>query len=233
MNKPEANRLERLAKLVYTLTLLGMLVYGVTWRALQARQKGMGALQALESAIHLDVYVVMTLAAVALGMFLCLSFLRRFSETPTTSPPVEKGRTRWRRLRVPAIVIAVLYAFESAWRLAKHASTGSWHSEDWLYLAGAALLAVVAIGLWMWEPSPEELHDMGSEHPSRVNDERTQRVQEKASLTTLRLFLLFLMFVGIPYEAIVYGRWPVITMALVVILGIIQQSTRSYWNRRL
>lgn len=216
--------------------LLGYLLFGVLFtislHGLQARQQGMGITQAVRFAFH----NLWSSLPTMLGGFVVMSMVLLFfygRTIPSAKTPVEAGQMRWQHIRRILVIGFVPILLVTAGMILYHLITGQWQDIDWLLVGMLACYTVVLLVYWRNRPGPERLYAMETGDVSRISDERMQQIQGKAAQVTINIFLIFLIFVGIPYETIVMGNWPFLTFIEFVILLVVWTIMTTYWNRRI
>lgn len=212
--------------------LAGATLFIFTACAVEARQQGMDVHHALISALRSIIFPLPTmLIGWTLGALVAIFVLSR--STGAEGTPVEAGRVICRRMRTGSLIAFTILILAFAWAVLSDLANGQWQGRDWVMLAVCLSLILLSVALWQAGASSERLYAISTGDTSRVNDERMQRVQEKAALVTMYIFQAFLVFAVLPYQAIVLGHWPAVTFVEIGVILVTSIAATTYWNRRL
>ena len=168
-------------------------------------------------------------AVAALAFSACFLFIRRGAGGHGTAP----GAVQWRRLRLVAVIGALLALASVALFLAAGLAGGGIEGWEWMCLLPLGLFAAGALLFYLRKPTPEYLHALETGDHSRLQDERAQRVGGAAAAITLSIFVPVLLFGGILYEVLVRGEWPIRTGVELCIILLIWGLAGRHWNRAL
>jgi hypothetical protein len=222
----------RRAAAIVVICLLSQLYGLFCLRVLLARLGGASIAEALRAALCFRApadwaYVVVAASAVVGSVgFL---FIRRGAGRHGTAP----GAVIWRRLRLVAVIGALLAVAAVALFLAAGLAGGGIGGWEWMCLLPIGLMAAVVLLVYGRKPTPEYLHALGTGDLSRLQDERAQRVGGAAAATTLTVALPILFFGGTLYEVLFRGEWPIRTGLEVVIILLVWSLASWHWNRAL
>ena len=228
------SRHERIRQIliIFLFEFLFGIIFTIALQGMRARQQSMSITNSLLYALHHSLAPLfgMFLGFAVMAIFIYLVIGRGNSSAKTS---FESGQNRWQRFRV-SVIFFLLAAFLSlSGLMLYHKFSGQWHNVDLLYSFIWIASVILLIAFWWYSPGSERLLAMETGDGTRFNDERMQDVQEKAALTTIPVFLGFLVFILVPFEAIVEGKWPLRTFFYAIVLLVIWASARIYWNRRL
>jgi hypothetical protein len=168
-------------------------------------------------------------AVAALAFSACFLFIRRGAGGHGTAP----GAVIWRRLRLVAVIGALLALVSVALFLAAGLAGGGIEGWEWIPLLLLGLFAAGALLLYWRKPTPEYLHALETGDHSRLQDERAQRVGGAAAAITLSIFVPILFFGGVLYEVLVRGEWPIRTGVEVGVILLVWSLASWHWNRAL
>lgn len=208
------------------------LIFTISLHGLQARQQNMSIATSLLEAWH---KCITQLPGMIFGFAISASiiYLILGQSIPTAKTSLEAGLIRWRRMRIFGMISLMPVFIFSLGMMIYHMTLGRWLDFDWLLLLVLFVSVILLIRTWTYTPESEHLYAMETGDTTRMNDERMQQIQYKAAQTTLPVFMGILILVGIPYEAIVIGRWPVLTLIDFGVLFIIWTAATTYWNKKL
>jgi hypothetical protein len=236
----EVRRIGR-AKLAAMAAVLApaFIAYTSLWfRTLQERQSGLSPGEALERAIvHIGrlwpVFVFMGLVA-ALTAYLLPSPSARARQRIAPEAARTAGLRWWKRYRLLMTVCPlVIVALTVCLLVSRLASGQSLHRTDWIFLWLSVFYVIWLPVHWLVKPTRDALYVLGTGDGSRVDDERAQNVRGRAATNTMRLFVALVLLLGVPYEVLIRGVWPLYSGLAAGAIFLLWRLCSWHWNRKL
>jgi hypothetical protein len=219
--------------------LLGTMgCYAILRTGLRARQGGLDPAAALREAISGGLFSMgMVLVVVALVMSLvgAILMLRGVAGKDTSREGARAAGSRLlRRHRLLLTVGGVLAIPLFVGPTAVAVLTGKeLPDRALLELGNAVLFIAVAIVSWIVKPTPDDLYAFGTGDRSRIDDERARDVKGRSAVDAIRLFVALVLLVGVPYEVLIRGVWPLYSGLAAGAIFLLWRLCSWHWNRKL
>lgn len=217
---------------VVPLVLLGLAlqsVWGISLHAMYARQHGMSITKSLELALSSNLLPMLIGYTIAGTLFVIIMS----RGIPNEETLVGSGKIRWNRLRVMGMILFGFAFFFTSAATIYHLVAMKWQNMNWILIFFSLVFAGIFFAQWRIRLDSETLYMIETGDTSRVNDERMQQLAGKSAQTTMNFFLVFLLFIVLPYETIVSGYLPRITLIEIGVLFVTLTVATNYWNRRI
>lgn len=208
-------------------------VFSVALAMVRGRYEGLSISQALVFGLK-STWPSIALAALVFYIMWGVVYLF-IVDRPTTAIPdaIESGRARWKRMRlyisIGLVSVIIAFAFLMHYGLTRR----GWDTMFWIPVVMVLLALAFLVRYWVHQPGRDYLYVLGTGDPSRINDERTKMISDKAAYTTLWIVGTLVFYGGILYEMIILGSVPWRTYISAGLIFFIYQLSRWYWGRKL
>ena len=219
--------------------LLGTMgCYAILRKALEARQGGLDPAAALREAISGGLFnmgMVLVVVVLVVSLVGAILMLRGVAGKDTSREGARAAGSRLlRRHRLLLMVGGVLGIPVFAGPTAFAVLTGKELPANALLMVGnAVLFAGIAIACWIVKPTPDHLYALGTGDRSRIDDERARDVKGKSAVDAIRLFVALVLLVGVPYEVLIRGVWPLYSGLAAGAIFLLWRLCSWHWNRKL
>ena len=212
--------------------------YAILRTALLARQSGLGPAAALREAISGGLFsmgMVLVVVVLVISMVGAILTLRGVAGKDTSREGARAAGSRLlRRHRLLLTVGGVLGIPVFTGPTVFAVLTGKELPANALLMIGNAILfAVIAAASWIVKPTPEHLHFLATGDRSRIDDERALEAKGRAAVSAIGLFVGLLLLVGVPYEVLIRGVWPVYSVVAAGAILLLWRLCSWRWNRKL
>jgi len=229
------------AKVAAVTAVLGpaFVAYGSLWlRTLLARQSGLDPGPALEQAVgavgRIWPALLMIGIGAGLGSYLLAPPGARARQQVAPQAARTAGAQWWRRYQVlMTVLILITLVLMVLAILLRAVGRQSLRPQDWESLWYVVFFVIWLPVYWLVKPSRETLYALGSGDRSQVNDERVQEVKGRAAGSAIGAFVALVLLVGMPYEVLVRGVWPIRSFAEAAAILFLWSIFAWRWNRKL
>ena len=222
----------------FAILVVAMGCYAILRTALEARQDGLSPAAALLDGISGGLFsmgMVLVVVVLVVSLVGAILTLRGVAGKDTSREGARAAGSRLlRRHRLLLTVGGVLGIPVFAGPTALAVLTGKELPAHALFHLGMAVLFVVsAIASWIVKPTPDDLYAFGTGDRSRIDDERAQDVKGRSAVDAIRLFVALVLLVGVPYEVLIRGVWPLYSGVAAGAILLLWRLCSWHWNRKL